>query len=90
MLDNLSQPVAFATVPLTSSVEVTGSHSNTDGVAEESSRDFSPLKSDNARQAHQESLEEQLAQALEDDEELIDGLSPGLINGHPDHRFRNG
>ncbi|KAG8758000.1 hypothetical protein FRC14_001010 [Serendipita sp. 396] len=82
VLDNLSQPVAFATIPLTSSYEPTGDISTKDQ-EEEGYSDDSEVDPSRSRpklldhmgvnsQEEQENLADKLAQALEDDADLID------------------
>ncbi|KAG8790997.1 hypothetical protein FRC17_008822, partial [Serendipita sp. 399] len=82
VLDNLSQPVAFATIPLTSPYEPTSDVSDKDQSEEEpngtseadQSRSRPRLLDHKGVNSHedQESLADKLAQALEDDSDLID------------------
>jgi len=83
VLDNLSQPVAFATIPLTSSVEQTsddqqsketGSVLRTDSKRESSGEPGTQ----NTNQSAQAALEDQLALALDDDEGFLSGMSRPL------------
>ena len=76
MLDNLSQPVAFATIPLTASVESTGEGNS---LKEDTNAPIDGSKgeqpTENAKDSAQVALEAQLAMALdEDDEEFLSGV----------------
>lgn len=73
MLDNLSQPVAFATIPLTASVESTGEGKEDTNAPIDGSKGEQPTE--NAKDSAQVALEAQLAMALdEDDEEFLSGV----------------
>lgn len=76
MLDNLSQPVAFATIPLTSSINASESQRDAKGASLVPSEDavnngMHPRV--NGDHAEQESIEDRLSQAMEDDD-LISGM----------------
>lgn len=82
MLDNLSQPVAFATIPLTASA---------DGPKEAPAGPKAPISVSgnntlglhiNGSHVEQESIEDQLSRAMEDDDELLSGVlvySPSFL-----------
>jgi hypothetical protein len=76
MLDNLSQPVAFATIPLTSSINTPESQKDAKGaslVPSEDTTNDATYPGVNGDHAEQESIEDQLSKAMEDDD-LISGV----------------
>jgi hypothetical protein len=83
VLDNLSQPVAFATIPLTSSVEHKGEDQR---LPEQPTTPTTVSKEDpsqrpglqNANEVVQGALEDQLALALDDDDDFLSGM-PWLV-----------
>jgi hypothetical protein len=76
MLDNLSQPVAFATIPLTSSINTPEGQTDARGASsvpnEEATNDATYARI-NGDHAEQQSIEDQLSNAMEDDD-LISGV----------------
>lgn len=80
MLDNLSQPVAFATIPLTSSVEQKGEDQGLLeplGTASKEDLSHRPGLQD-TNETVQAALEDQLALALDDDD---DDFLSGMLSG---------
>jgi len=82
VLDNLSQPVAFATIPLTSSVEQKGEDQRlpepptTLSTASKEDLSHRPGLQD-ANETVQAALEDQLALALDDDDDFLSGMLSG-------------
>jgi hypothetical protein len=77
VLDNLSQPVAFATIPLTSSVE----HKGEDQPLMEPPTTLSTVSKEDPshrpglqNETVQAALENQLALALDDDDDFLSGM----------------
>lgn len=75
MLENLSQPVAFATIPLTQSLDATQQEEAAAALnVEENILNTEDIqKPQTIGEEEQKELEDRLALALDDDEELISG-----------------
>jgi hypothetical protein len=76
MLDNLSQPVAFATIPLTSSINTSEGQKEarrSSSVPSEDSTNDVTYPRVNGNHAEQESIEDQISKAMEEDD-LISGV----------------
>jgi hypothetical protein len=76
MLDNLSQPVAFATIPLTSSINRPEGSKDASGASSDPSEEATndaTYPHINGSHAEQQSIEDQLSNAMEDDD-LISGV----------------
>lgn len=99
MLENLSQPVAFATIPLTSSSPEESSNltqqddgasiSQENGVTVENGHQTPQTLSED----EQKKLEDQLSLALEEEAELLSGNTitySHIAHADPKHRIWNG